>query len=160
MKNLRPFLVEFAILLFCAAGILAGLFAGGFFGISIRPHLLSFAACGLLVFLIVWLWVPVVSRGIGALLDLLFRRSVTVEGKIMQVLPERASVFTEKNVGKIGDHVFARETRYRYLVKSKRTARASHISLLSPLYYEFDPERTYALRYGKFSNILLDIREI
>ena len=156
MKKLLPFILEMLTFLFCLLGILIGMFAADFFEISIRPHFLSFAFCVILTIVLLWLFVPILSRGIKALIDAVFRLSAAASGSIVSVTPMEASVFTEKWAR---NHETVRPTRFCYVVKSISRKNPGYITLISPQFIEYEPGQKYTITYSKFSKILLEMTE-
>ncbi len=152
MRKYWPFIAEFLILLFCVAAVVAGLVITDLFSLSIRPHLLIFVACMMVIIGCAWLFLPVVRRGVMALLDAVSGCTVQASGKVVDVLPLPGGIFSEK----WGEgHQTVTPMRYVYVLDIK----GDHVSLIAGEYVPYDENKQYTATYGPRSGILLFLSE-
>ncbi len=151
MKKLIPFITEFCVFVLSVAGVVIGLVCGGFFHFSVKPHLVSLAACGIFVVVLGWLFVPQLWRGIGAILDVVFKKYICCTGKVINVLPLEASVFVDQFSE---DYTVSRGHRYCYILKINGQ---KMLSVISNEYFLVEPNFECNFMYGKHSRVLIDL---
>lgn len=155
MKAFRPFITEMSIALLCIIGIVFGLLVGDFFHISIKPHLISFSVCLILVIILLFLFVNCLLRGVLALVDLLFSLYETVNGKVINCVSVNASVFADRVTE---EHGFANPVKFCYIIKGKKRGRSFQTSVISSEYIDYTLTETYVIKYGRYSKILVDLK--
>ncbi len=129
MKQLRPYIVEFLVFLFCIVVIVGCLLIQGF--ITIKLYVFPIMVCVVLSSVLLWVFYGVFRRGVSALIDAIFQTHIDVCGKVVKIIPMRGGIFTDKA---IEPYVFSVSTRYLYVFKMPN---AKMVSIVSDDYFDF-----------------------
>ena len=147
-KHLMPFVAEFGTLVFVIL-VIIGFMTTDIFTFQIRWNVLSVSGC-LICGIAFFGYLCRVSRwGILAILDILLKQTIVIQGRVLSQKPYFASAFADKR-GKDGE---IRKGFY-YVIQVKIEEESMVLFASSELLLSDD--ETYQFRAGRFSSVIID----
>ena len=146
-KTIKPFIMEFIILIFVVIGGAVLLLVGNIIKIHINKSVILVIASIIIFFVIISLFSRIVNITIRALIDYISQKTKSDDYIFIKEESYQASMFTEKY-----DRNHNSVIATYYLIHTKKNNKV--YTFLSSSYLEMKEGKMYTIKSGKYSNIL------